>query len=110
LARFAAAMTEAPVPYAVAVGIAAGCHDVPLVATLNGFLSAFSANLVSAAVRAVPLGQTDGQRATAALSPVVDEIAAAAGKASIDEIGGAAWRADIASMKHETQYTRLFRS
>jgi urease accessory protein len=110
LAALAGHFTDAPVAYAVAVGIAAGCHDAPLAATLNAFLSGFTANLVSAAIRAVPLGQTEGQRVIATLSPIVEEIAATATSASLDELGGAAWRADIGSMKHETQYTRLFRS
>jgi urease accessory protein len=110
LAGLAGHFKDRPVAYAVAVGIATGCHDVPPGATLNAFLGAFAANLVSAAIRAVPLGQTEGQRVIANLSPVVEEIAATAATASLDELGGAAWRADIASMKHETQYTRLFRS
>jgi urease accessory protein len=110
LASLAAHFGDAPVAYAVAVGIAAGCHDVPLAATLNAFLGGFTANLVSAAIRAVPLGQTEGQRVIANLSPIVEEIAASAATASLDDLGGAAWRADIASMRHETQYTRLFRS
>ena len=110
LASLADHFKDAPVAYAVAVGIAAGCHDVPLPATLNAFLSGFTANLVSAAIRAVPLGQTEGQRVIATLSPIVEEIAYFAAIASLDDLGGAAWRADIASMRHETQYTRLFRS
>jgi urease accessory protein len=110
LAGLADHFREMPVAYAVAVGIAAGCHDVPLGATLNAFLGGFAANLVSAAIRAVPLGQTEGQRVIANLSPIVEAIAASAASESLDALGGAAWRADIASMKHETQYTRLFRS
>jgi urease accessory protein len=110
LALVADHFKDVPVAYVVAIGIAAGCHDVPLAATLNAFLGAFAANLVSAAIRAVPLGQTEGQRAIANLSPIVEEIASSAASTSLDELGGAAWRADIASMKHETQYTRLFRS
>lgn len=110
LAALAAHFEGAPVAYAVAVGLAAGCHDVPLTATLNAFLGGFAANLVSAAIRAVPLGQTEGQRAIATLSPLVEAVAAEAALAPLDDLGGAALRADIASMKHETQYTRLFRS
>jgi urease accessory protein len=98
------------VAYPVAVALACGAHDIPLVAALNAYLGAFLANLVSAAVRAVPLGQTDGQKVIAALSPLVEETARSAPTISLDDLGGAAWRADIASMKHETQYTRLFRS
>jgi urease accessory protein len=58
----------------------------------------------------VPLGQTDGQRVVRDLAPVVSRVAAEALAAPADDVGGAALRADIASMRHETQYTRLFRS
>ena len=69
-----------------------------------------TANLISAGVRLIPLGQTDGQRVLAALEPVVTATAARALVTPLDEVGGAAFRADLASMRHETQYTRLFRS
>jgi urease accessory protein len=108
----AAAKTLAggPVPYPVAVAAAAAAHEIPLAPALAAILTAFVANIVSAGVRAIPIGQTDGQRLIAALGPVVAAVAAAAEGASLDDLGGAALRADIASMKHETQYTRLFRS
>ena len=83
---------------------------MPVGATLVAFLNAFVANVVSAGVRAIPIGQTDGQRTVAALATLVEEIAGAAPALTLDDLGGAAFRADIASMKHETQYTRLFRS
>jgi urease accessory protein len=83
---------------------------VPLALLLPGYLQAFAANLVSAAVRLVPLGQTDGQRALAALEPVVAEVAAAAPAVPLEELGTATLAVDLASMRHETQYTRLFRS
>jgi urease accessory protein len=101
---------EPAVPYPVAVAIAAAAHDVPLQPALVACLNAFAANIVSAGVRAIPIGQTDGQRIVAALSTLIEEIAASSLHASLDDLGGAAFRADIASMKHETQYTRLFRS
>lgn len=94
----------------VAVGVAAAAHGLPLTATLSAYLQAFAANLVSAGVRLVPLGQSAGQRAIAALeSAVADTIAAAPGR-SLDELGTAALMVDWCSMRHETQYTRLFRS
>ena len=74
------------------------------------YLHAVAANLVSAGVRLIPLGQTDGQRVLAALEPVVAAAAERALATPLDDVGGAAFRADIASMRHETQYTRLFRS
>ena len=97
-------------PYAIAVAVAAAAHDVPLGPALVAYLTAFAANIVSAGVRAIPIGQTDGQRTSAALAPVIEDLAAWALSATLDDLGGAAIRADIASMKHETQYTRLFRS
>jgi urease accessory protein len=69
-----------------------------------------AANLISTGVRLVPLGQTDGQRILAALEPVVAATAERALVTTLDDVGGAAFRADLASMRHETQYTRLFRS
>lgn len=110
LLHLATALGADPVPYPVAVASAAAAHGVPLAPAVTAFLNAFAANLVSAGVRAVPIGHTDGQRVVAALVGEIDAISAAALLASLDDIGGAAFRADIASMKHETQYTRLFRS
>ncbi len=110
LSALADDLAPTPVAYAVAVGVAGADHAIPLGALLEAHLTAFVANLVSAAVRAVPLGQTDGQRVIRALTGVVAETAGEARAAAPDDVGGAALRADIASMKHETQYTRLFRS
>lgn len=101
---------DAEVAYPVAVALAAASHDIPPAPAINAYLGAFVANLVSAAVRAIPLGQTDGQRVVASLSPLIETLADEAVSASLDHLGGSTWRADIASMKHETQYTRLFRS
>jgi len=61
-------------------------------------------------VRLVPLGQTDGQRVLAALELVVAATVARALATALEDVGGAAFRADLASMRHETQHTRLFRS
>ena len=83
---------------------------MPLPLLLPAYLQAFSANLVSAAVRLVPLGQTDGQRATAALEPTVRAVAALAPTCPLDELGTATLTVDLCSIRHETQYTRLFRS
>ncbi|MCK0208864.1 urease accessory protein UreF [Starkeya koreensis] len=104
------ALWDGRVAYPVAVGIAAAAHGLPLAPTLAAFLNAVAANLISAAVRLVPLGQTDGNRALAAATITVREVAPRAAGVPLDAIGGAALKSDIASMRHETQYTRLFRS
>jgi urease accessory protein len=110
LAAAETALAGADVPYPVAVAAAAAAHDVPLIPALTATLSAFVANIVSAGVRAIPIGQTAGQRVIAAMQAHVTDTVAAALRLTPDDLGGAALRADIASMKHETQYTRLFRS
>ena len=67
-------------------------------------------NWISAGARLIPLGQTDSQRVLAALEPAVSETAKRAIAAKLDDLGSATFRADLASLRHETQYTRLFRS
>ena len=103
-----AATVEVPLP--VAIGAAGAAHAVPLPALLHAHLAAFAAMLVSAAVRLIPLGQTEGQRITARLAVVVAALAAEAGAASLDDLGAAAIGLDIAAMQHEVQEVRLFRS
>ena len=61
-------------------------------------------------MRLIPLGQTDGQIATAALLPIIAACTDAALETSLEELGTAAPLLDMLSMRHETQYTRLFRS
>jgi urease accessory protein len=98
------------IAYPVAVGGSAAAHGLPLAETAQAFAQAFAANIVSAGVRLIPLGQTDGLRLLARLEPLIPRVVAAGLAASLDDVGGAAVAADIASMRHETQYTRLFRS
>jgi urease accessory protein len=109
LDRLAAAW-DGPVAYPVAVAVAAAGHGIALAPALAAFLQALAANLVSAGVRLVPLGQSDGQRVLAALEAAVAATAQRALATALDDIGAAAFRADLASARHETQYTRLFRS
>ena len=99
-----------PVAYPVAVGALAAAHGVAADPAALAFLHGFTANLVSAAVRLVPLGQTAGLRVQSALEPAVREVAEATRGATLDDLGGACFRSDIAAMRHETQYTRLFRT
>jgi len=109
IARLEAAWSGA-MPLPVAVGVVCAGHGIGCDASLHAFLHALTANWISAGVRLVPLGQTGGQRVLAALEPVVATTAARAIKTPLAEVGSAALRADLATMHHETQYTRLFRS
>jgi urease accessory protein len=94
----------------VASGLACAIHGIAVEIALPLYLHAGVANLINAAVRLIPLGQSDGQLALASLEAAVAETAEQALNDGISEIGSAAFMIDIASMQHETQYTRLFRS
>ena len=105
----AVAQCEAIV-YPVAVGLVGAVHAIPLRPLLHAFLHGVTSNWISAGSRLIPLGQTDSQRVLAALEPVVTATAARAASASLDDVGSSTFRSDLASLRHETQYTRLFRS
>jgi len=97
-------------PYPVALGVVCAAHELPDRAALTAFLHSFAANLISAAVRVVPLGQNEGQRVLAALEPVISDVMADAMASGLEDLGTSTFLADIATMAHETQYSRLFRS
>ena len=98
------------IAYPVAVGLVSAAHAIPLASTMHAFLHALASNWISAGARLVPLGQTDSQRVLASLEPIVVATGTRALDASLDDLGSATFRADLAGMRHETQYTRLFRS
>jgi urease accessory protein len=95
---------------AVVLGARSARQGVPVSFALPAFLQGYVANLVTAGVRLIPLGQTDGQLAIAELEEAVLTASGNTEKATIDDLGSAAFMVDLASMAHETQYTRLFRS
>ena len=97
-------------PYCVAVGAVAGAHGVPLGDALSAFLQAFAANLVQASIRLGVTGQAGAVVTIASLETLVLIVAARAKKSTLDDLGSATILSDIAAMKHETQYSRLFRS
>ena len=96
--------------YPVAVGRAAGLMGMPVVPVAQLWLQAFASNLVQAAQRLMPLGQTAAQSVLAGLALICAEVGQMAAEASLDDIGSATFAVDIASMQHETQYSRIFRS
>jgi urease accessory protein len=99
-----------PVAYPIAVGVAAAGHGLSLDLCLSAFVLSQFANFVSAAVRLRAIGQTDGQKALAAILLDVRALARDAAGAGLDDLGSCAFRSDIAAIRHETQYSRLFRS
>ena len=105
-------LREADIAPSLAIAMAMACagHGIEPAAVLPLYLQAWLANLINAAVRLVPLGQTDGQLAQAAMEDAVMSMAQQARTAGPDDLGSAAVMVDWASMQHENQYTRLFRS
>jgi urease accessory protein len=81
-----------------------------LPAALTAYLHAFAANLMSAGLRLGIVGQNDGQRILAALEPVVLAAVESSLARNAEDFGAATFALDLASMAHETQYSRLFRS
>jgi urease accessory protein len=101
---------SAAVCYPAAIGAATARTAIPVDWALTGYLQAMAANLVSAGLRLGIIGQTDGQRILAALEPVVAAAVASALTRGPDCFGSTTFAVELASMAHETQYTRLFRS
>jgi urease accessory protein len=106
----AIAGTGGAIVYPVAVGLVSAAHGIALAPTLHAFLHALTSNWISAGGRLIPLGQTDCQRVLAGLEEIAAATAQRAVSATLDDIGSATFRADLASLRHEAQYTRLFRS
>jgi urease accessory protein len=96
--------------YPVAVGRAAGVMGLPVETVAQVWLQSFVSNLVQAAQRLMPLGQTEGQRILTALAPICRDIGAQAVQSDLGAIGSSSFAVDIASMQHETQRPRIFRS
>jgi urease accessory protein len=104
------AWLDGAVSYPIAVGLTAAAHGVALAPTLDAFAFAWASTLTSAAIRLSVVGQTDAQGVIAALAGALSAAALQAQAQTLDDIGGAAFSADLASLEHETQYSRLFRS
>jgi urease accessory protein len=99
-----------PLAYPVAAGLVVRYLGCDLTLGLTFFLQSFIANLISVVVRAVPLGQSDGQIILARLMPAVAALADEASTTPLDDVGGYATLADHASILHETLETRIYRT
>ncbi|TGQ74958.1 MAG: urease accessory protein UreF [Mesorhizobium sp.] len=96
--------------YCVAVGAIAGGNGIALQDAMAAFLQAFFSNLVQAGIRLGIIGQNEATARLAGFEPLALQTAARASRSSLDELGGCAFVSDVMAMKHETQYSRLFRS
>ncbi|MFD1796588.1 urease accessory protein UreF [Paracoccus aurantiacus] len=99
-----------PVALPVSVGRALAGFGLPRAEVIGLYLHGLALNLIQAAVRFMPLGQAEGQRILASLSPVILRLSALAADATEDDLGGCAIGAEIAQMRHETMTVRIFRT
>jgi urease accessory protein len=94
----------------VAAALACAAAAIPLRPSLIAYLHGFAANIVSAALRSMPVGQSHGLAVQAALEPSIALAVDTALAATLDDVGSATPILDWLSASHETQYSRLFRS
>lgn len=99
-----------PSNYAIAFGIAVAHWQISIKAALLGYLHSWASNLITAGVKLIPLGQTAGQQLLLNLQPLLITAALEILALEDDQLACCSWGLSLASMQHETQYTRLFRS
>lgn len=99
-----------PCNYAIAFGIAIAYWEINLKAALLGYLHTWATHMMTVGVKLIPLGQTAGQELLFKLQPLLNIAAAEVLTLEDDELSCCSWGLSLASMAHETQYTRLFRS
>jgi urease accessory protein len=99
-----------PWNYAVAFGIGAACWQIDEPEAILGYLHSWASNLIGAGIKLIPLGQTAGQKLLKSLHPDLEICGDRSLQLSDDELASCSWGLGLASMAHETQYTRLFRS
>ena len=97
-------------PYPVAVGVLGHQLEISLPSVLTAYLHTFLSNLVQAAIRLVPLGQSDGVKIMAKLEKTILAITENSDKLTLDNLGSCCFLSDIMAMRHETLYSRIFRS
>ena len=101
---------QLPPTYPIAFALAASALDASATDCLLAYAFGWAENMVQAAVKSVPLGQTAGQRILARLSQVIPAAVQTAIDLPDDERQAFSPMLAILSSQHETQYSRLFRS
>lgn len=96
--------------YAIAFSISATLWQIPPEFFILGYLQSWATNLINAGVKLIPLGQTQGQKLLFNLSPLLETVTEQILSLADDQLETCSWGTSLASMQHETQYTRLFRS
>ncbi|MCT7955032.1 urease accessory protein UreF [Laspinema palackyanum] len=104
------ALSEEDCNFAVAFGIAASYWQIPSDVALLGYLQSWACNFIGAGVKLIPLGQTAGQQLLFNLQPNLVTAVQTILRVEDDDLSSCTWGLSLASMQHESQYSRLFRS
>lgn len=96
--------------FAIAFGLTANLWQIPLESATLGYLHSWATNLISAGIKLIPLGQTTGQQLLFQLQPHIEAATQSILLLEDEDLCSCGWGLALASMAHETQYSRLFRS
>ena len=108
LAAWGVAAEELTFP--VALGTAAAQEALPLALTQQLYLHAFLSNLVAAGQRLLAVGQQQGQAVLRRLTLLCPAVADDTRDGDLSKLASAAFLTDVASMRHETLNSRIFRT
>lgn len=101
---------DKPCNYAIAFGIAAAHGQIDQKTALLGYLHSWATHIIGAGIKLIPLGQTTGQKLLFQLNPTIIQTSDKILTLNDDDLVSCSWGLGLASMAHEVQYTRLFRS
>lgn len=96
--------------FAIVFGLIAATWQIDVQWATLGYLHSWATNLVSAGIKLIPLGQTAGQQLLLNLEPSIESAAQDILALQDDDLSSCGWGLTLASMAHETLYSRLFRS
>ena len=94
----------------VAVALAAKNQSIEQDLILPAYLQAFCSNLISVAIRLIPIGQTEGQRIMFELSSTISDLVQSASESEIDDLNSACFFSDVSAMEHEHLQPRIFKT
>ena len=94
----------------IAVALAAKNQSIEQDLILPAYLHAFCSNLISAAIRLIPIGQTEGQRIMLELYPTISDLVKTASESEIDDLNSACFFSDVSAMEHEYLQPRIFKT
>ena len=94
----------------IAVALAAKNQSIEQDLILPAYLHAFCFNLISAAIRLIPIGQTEGQRIMLELYTTISDLVQTASESEIDDLNSACFFSDVSAMEHEYLQPRIFKT